>query len=47
MDIDLETQKLAEVTILKNAIDYNGRAKLDSVISKILGTKPEIKNTSH
>lgn len=44
MDIDLETQKLAEVTILKNAIDYNGRAKLDSVISKILGTKPEIKN---
>lgn len=44
MDIDLETQKLAEVTILKNAVDYNGRARFDTVISKILGTKPEIKN---
>jgi glutamyl-tRNA synthetase len=44
MDIDLETQKLAEMTILNNAVDYNGSARLDTVISKILGSKPEIKN---
>ncbi|MGE5862222.1 MAG: glutamate--tRNA ligase family protein, partial [Nitrososphaerales archaeon] len=43
MDIDEEIIKLAEVIILKNALDYNGKARLDSVISKILGSKPEIK----
>ena len=41
MDIDMDTQKLVEVTILRNAIDYNGRAKFDTVISKILGSKPK------
>jgi glutamyl-tRNA synthetase len=44
MDIDADTQKLAELTILRNAVDYNGSARLDTVISKILGSKPEIKN---
>lgn len=44
MDIDADTQKLAELTILRNAVDYNGNARLDTVISKILGSKPEIKN---
>lgn len=43
MDIDEEIIKLAEVIILRNALDYNGNAKLDAVISKILGSKPEIK----
>ena len=43
MDIDEEIIKLAEIIILKNAIEYHGKAKLDSVISKILGTKPELK----
>ena len=47
MDIDPETQKLAEMTILNNAVDYNGSARLDTVISKILGSKPEIKNNLH
>jgi glutamyl-tRNA synthetase len=44
MDIDVDTQKLLEATTLRNAIDYNGSARLDTVISKILGSKPEIKN---
>jgi glutamyl-tRNA synthetase len=43
LDIDEEIIKLAEVIILRNALDYNGNAKLDAVISKILGSKPEIK----
>ncbi|HYZ96259.1 MAG TPA: glutamate--tRNA ligase family protein, partial [Nitrososphaeraceae archaeon] len=43
MDIDEEIIKLAEVVILRNALDYNGKARLDSVISKVLGSKPEIK----
>jgi glutamyl-tRNA synthetase len=43
LDIDEEVIKLAEVIILRNALDYNGKARLDSVISKILGSKPEIK----
>ncbi len=43
MDIDQEIIKLAEVIILRNALDYNGKARLDSVISKIIGSKPEIK----
>ena len=44
MDIDEDTQKLAESIILRNAVDYNGRARLDSVISKILGSRPQIKS---
>jgi glutamyl-tRNA synthetase len=43
LDIDEEIIKLAEVVILRNALDYNGKARLDSVISKVLGSKPEIK----
>ena len=43
MDVDEEIIKLAEVVILRNALDYNGKARLDSVISKLLGSKPEIK----
>jgi glutamyl-tRNA synthetase len=43
LDIDGEIMKLAEVIILRNALDYNGKARLDSVISKIVGSKPEIK----
>ncbi|MGZ5471090.1 MAG: glutamate--tRNA ligase family protein, partial [Nitrososphaeraceae archaeon] len=43
MDISEDTQKLVEITILRNAVDYNGRARLESVISKILGSKPDIK----
>lgn len=43
MEIDEEIIKLAEVIILRNALDYNGKARLDSVISKILGSNPEIK----
>jgi len=43
LDIDEELIKLSEVIILRNALDYNGQARLDSVISKILGSKPEIK----
>ena len=44
MDIDEDTQKLAESIILRNAVDYNGRARLDSVISKILGSRPQLKS---
>ena len=44
MDIDEDTQKLAESIILRNAVDYNGKARLDSVISKILGSRPQIKS---
>jgi len=44
MDIDEDIQKLAENIILRNAVDYNGKARLDSVISKILGSRPQIKS---
>ena len=43
MDNDEEIIKLAEVIILRNALDYNGKARIDSVISKILGSNPELK----
>ena len=44
MDIDEEIIKLSEIIILRNALDYNGKARIDSVISKLLGSKPEIKS---
>lgn len=43
LDNDEEIIKLAEVIILRNALDYNGKARIDSVISKILGSNPELK----
>ena len=44
MDFDAEILKLVEIISLRNALDYNGQARLDSVISKLLALKPEIKS---
>ena len=43
MNFDADILKLVEIISLRNALDYNGQARLDSVISKLLASKPEIK----
>ena len=38
--LDVDTEKFIKVIALKNSIDHNGKAQLDTVISKFLGSRP-------
>ena len=41
---DTEEYKSIRAIILKNAVDHNGKARLDTIISKIIAYKPDIRN---
>lgn len=43
MDVDNKILELVQIITLRNALDYNGQARFDSVISKLLASRPEIK----
>jgi glutamyl-tRNA synthetase len=43
MDVDIEILELVQIITLRNALGYNGQARFDSVISKLLASRPEIK----
>ncbi len=41
MPVDVHTEKFILVIALKNAIDHDGKAQFDAVISKFIGSRPE------
>jgi glutamyl-tRNA synthetase len=41
VSIDEGTEKLIKVIALKNAIEHGGKAQIDAVISKLMGSRPE------
>ena len=45
MSLDSETEKLVRVIALKNAIDHGGKAQLDAVMSKLLGSRPDLRTS--
>ncbi len=45
MPIDAETEKLVRTIALKNAIEHGDKAQLDSVLSKLLGSRPELRKS--
>ena len=45
MQLDEETQKIVKIIALKNSVDHGGKAQLDAVVSKILGSRPELRKS--
>ncbi len=43
MDLDEDTEKIIKITSLKNAVEYNGKSRVDPVIAKIVAYKPELR----
>ena len=44
MSIDPDTEKLLKIIALKNSIEHYGKAQSDTVISKFVGLKPELRS---
>ncbi|MEO9295367.1 MAG: glutamate--tRNA ligase [Nitrososphaera sp.] len=45
MPLDKETEKLVRTLALKNALDHAGKAQFDAVISKLLGSRPDLRSS--
>ena len=43
MDLDEDTEKIIKVAILKNAVEYNGKSRIDPVIAKVIASKPDLR----
>ena len=44
MPLDSEADRLVRVVALKNALDHGGKAQLDAVMSKLLGSRPDLRS---
>lgn len=44
MPLDSEAERLVNVVALKNALDHGGKAQLDAVMSKLLGSRPDLRS---
>jgi glutamyl-tRNA synthetase len=42
---DEDTEKLVKIISLKNSVEHGGRAQLDAVMSKLLGTRPDLRKS--
>lgn len=45
MPFDEETEKLVKTIALKNSVEHGGKAHLDAVMSKLLGTRPDLRKS--
>ncbi|MEM3159731.1 MAG: glutamate--tRNA ligase [Nitrososphaera sp.] len=45
MPLDSEAERLVRVVALKNALDHGGKAQLDAVMSKLLGSRPDLRSS--
>jgi glutamyl-tRNA synthetase len=41
---DEDTENIIKVTALKNAIEYGGKSRIDTVIAKIMALRPDLRN---
>ena len=44
MPIDADTEKFIKVIALKNSVEHDGKAQVDAVIAKFVGSKPELRS---
>ncbi len=44
MPLDSEAERLVRIVALKNALDHGGKAQLDAVMSKLLGSRPDLRS---
>lgn len=43
--MDSEAERLVRIVALKNALDHSGKAQLDAVMSKLLGSRPDLRSS--
>jgi glutamyl-tRNA synthetase len=43
VDLDEDTEKIIKVAILKNAVEYDGKSRVDPVIAKVVASKPDLR----
>jgi glutamyl-tRNA synthetase len=43
--LDSEAERLVRIVALKNALDHGGKAQLDAVMSKLLGSRPDLSSS--
>jgi glutamyl-tRNA synthetase len=43
--VDEETQKIVKIIALKNSVEHGGKAQIDAVMSKLLGSRPDLRKT--
>ena len=44
MTFDEDIENIIKVTALKNAIEYGGKSRTDTVIAKIMALRPDLRN---
>lgn len=45
MPLDSEAERLVNVVALRNALDHGGKAQLEAVMSKLLGSRPDLRSS--
>ena len=43
MSFDEDTEKVIIITVLKNAVEYKGKSRVDTVIAKIMASRPDLR----
>ena len=44
MAFNEDTEKIIKVTVLKNALEYKGKSRVDTVIAKVIGSRPDLRS---
>ena len=44
MTFNEDTEKIIKATVLKNAIEYKGKSRIDTVIAKIMALRPDLRS---
>jgi glutamyl-tRNA synthetase len=39
-----DTEKIIKATVLKNALEYKGKSRVDTVIAKVIGSRPDLRS---
>ena len=44
MTFNEDTEKIIKATVLKNALEYKGKSKVDTVIAKVIASRPDLRS---
>ena len=44
MTFNEDTEKIIKTTVLKNALEYKGKSRVDTVIAKVIGSRPDLRS---
>ena len=44
MAFNEDTEKIIKITVLKNALEYKGKSRVDTVIARVIGSRPDLRS---